>query len=86
MTFIVILAYKLFTFGEKCVLIMDRTNWKWGKRHINILMLSVEHFGMSIPLFWTVLKTGGSSATKDRIRMLRRVLNVLGQEQIHYSC
>lgn len=82
MSFIVVLVCRLFTLGEKCVLIMDRTNWKWGAHHINILMLSVEHFGMSIPLFWIVLKKGGTSATKDRMRMMRRVINGIGLEQI----
>ena len=41
MSFIVVLVCKFFTWGEKCVLIIDRTNWKWGKTHINILMLSI---------------------------------------------
>src|SRR5271170_3185323 len=36
-SFIVILACKFFTWGEHCVLLLDRTNWKWGKIHINIL-------------------------------------------------
>src|SRR5579872_3597597 len=43
MSFVVILVCRLFMLGEKCVLIMDRTNWKWGKKDVNILMLSVEH-------------------------------------------
>ena len=68
--------------GEKCVLIMDRTNWKWGKRDINILMLSVEHFGIGIPLFWAVLDKGGTSSSKDRMDLLRRVLQKLGLEKI----
>lgn len=78
MSFIVVLVCRFFTLGEKCVLILDRTNWKWGKIHINILMLSVEHFGMGIPLFWMVLKEGGNSATIDRIKMLQRVIKAIG--------
>ncbi|HAT8797519.1 TPA: IS4 family transposase, partial [Legionella pneumophila] len=31
----------------------DRTNWRWGKKDINILMLSVVYKGIAIPLFWT---------------------------------
>ena len=45
MSFIVILACKFFTWGEPCVLLLDRTNWKWGKTDINILVLSIEHLG-----------------------------------------
>ena len=30
---------------------MDRTNWQWGKKNINILMLSITYKGIEIPLF-----------------------------------
>ncbi len=53
----VILAKLLSSFIEdkKWILIMDRTNWKFGKVHINILMLAVAHKGMSIPILWFLL-------------------------------
>jgi len=35
----------------KWVLCMDRTNWKFGKKHINILYLAVSFSGIAIPLF-----------------------------------
>jgi Transposase DDE domain len=82
MSFIVILVAKLFMMDEKCVLIMDRTNWKWGKKHINILMLSIEHFGIGIPLFWVVLDKGGGSSSEDRMNLLKRVIQRLGPENI----
>lgn len=33
------------------VLCLDRTNWMFGKRHINILYLAVSFKGVAIPLF-----------------------------------
>lgn len=36
---------------RKWVLCLDRTNWKFGKRHINILYLGVSFHGIAIPLF-----------------------------------
>jgi len=69
--------------GEKCTLIIDRTNWKWGKTHINIMVLSVEHFGIGIPLFWTILKKGGTSSTIDRKNLLKKVVSTIGKENIH---
>jgi len=33
------------------ILCMDRTNWKFGKLHINILYLAVSYNGIAIPLF-----------------------------------
>jgi len=35
----------------KWTLILDRTNWKFGKIHINILYLAVAHKSLAIPLF-----------------------------------
>jgi len=32
-------------------LVLDRTNWKFGKLHINILYLAVAHKSIAIPLF-----------------------------------
>lgn len=40
---------------ERYVLTLDRTNWKLGSIHINILMLGVAHEGMAYPLLWTIL-------------------------------
>nr|WP_316355245.1 transposase [Candidatus Trichorickettsia mobilis] len=36
---------------EKWVLCLDRTNWKFGKRYINILYLGASFHGIAIPLF-----------------------------------
>ena len=82
MSFVAVLACKFFTWGEPCILLLDRTNWKWGKTHINILVLSIEHLGIGIPIFWIVLKTGGSSATKDRVKILKRVIKAIGKNNI----
>lgn len=81
-SFIVILACKFFTWGEHCVLLLDRTNWKWGKTHINILVLSIEHLGIGIPIFWTVLNTGGNSSSKDRMKIMKRVIKAIGKDKI----
>ena len=81
-SFIVFLACKFFTWGEPCVLLLDRTNWKWGKTHINILMLSIEHLGIGIPIFWTILKKGGTSSTKDRTKILAKVIKSIGRNKI----
>lgn len=83
MSFIVVLVSKLFILGEKCTLIIDRTNWKWGKAPINILVLSIEYFGIGIPLFWTVLRKEGTSSTDDRTFILKKVLQAIGKEKIH---
>src|SRR5579859_6371287 len=47
---IIPLVLRLFPLEGKFLLIVDRTNWKWGKTPINILMLSIAYRGISIPI------------------------------------
>jgi len=69
---------------EKWILIMDRTNWRFGKVDINFLVLSVAHKGMSIPILWYILKNNkkGNSNYKDRIRIMRKFIEIFGREKI----
>lgn len=46
-----IVALKGLDKEESWKLTMDRTNWKIGKTHINILYLAVCHKNVAIPLF-----------------------------------
>ena len=48
------LIFNMFSF-DKVQLTLDRTNWKWGKRNINILMLAIVYRGIAIPILWTLL-------------------------------
>ena len=82
MSRIVLLVFRLFPLGDKCTLILDRTNWKWGKTPINILMLSIAYRGIGIPLFWVVLNLEGNSCAEDRIDLLMRVVERLGISRI----
>lgn len=42
-------------------LALDRTNWKFGSTHINILMLGILYKDLCIPLLWTSLGKAGNS-------------------------
>lgn len=79
---IIILVLRLFLF-EKYILIMDRTNWKWGKKHINILMLSIAYKGIAIPIFWIVSSKGGNSSIDDRVFLLKKVISKIGMNKIY---
>ncbi len=52
------LIFNIFLF-DKVQLTLDRTNWKWGKRDINILMLAIVYRGIAIPIVWTLLNKPG---------------------------
>lgn len=75
-TYLASLVLNLLPRGQQW-LILDRTHWKLGKTHINILLLSVVWQGFSLPLVWTVLTTGGHSTQAQRITLLERVRGVL---------
>ena len=49
---------------------MDRTNWQWGKKNINILMLSITYKGIAIPLFWSLLVQIGLDDLKKNMFIL----------------
>lgn len=66
------------------VLCLDRTNWKFGKHPINILVLAVAYRGIAIPLFWTVLGKAGNSSTAERKQLLNRFIDTFGVERIRY--
>ena len=47
---------QMFGFNEQLLyLVLDRTNWKWGQKNLNILFLAVVYKGTAIPVYWLVL-------------------------------
>ena len=64
-------------------LAIDRTNWKFGRTDINLLVLSVNLGGQfSIPLFWKALDKQGNSNSEERIDLLGQFIEAFGVEQI----
>jgi hypothetical protein len=62
---------------------MDRTNWKFGSKHVNYLVVSIAWQGASIPIAWTCLdKQGGNSSTDERIAIMERVLTLIPAAKI----
>ena len=75
------LIFNIFSF-DKVQLTLDRTNWKWGKRDINILMLAIVYRGIAIPIVWTLLNKRGNSDTKERIALIQRFISIFGKDRI----
>lgn len=61
---------------------MDRTNWQFGEKNINILMLAVVYQGIAIPLLWSLLPKKGNSNVDERIALLERFIALFGRERI----
>jgi len=61
---------------------MDRTNWKLGILHINILTLGIAYKGIAFPLIWLVLPKQGNSNTNERIQLIERFIRIFGSDKI----
>lgn len=71
---------------DKFAIILDRTNWKFGKKDCNILYLAIAYKGIAIPLFWLVLedKKKGNSDYNDRIKLIKLFIDEFGINRIEY--
>lgn len=67
------------------ILAIDRTNWKFGKAHINILVVTVILGKVGLPIAWRVLPKStkrGNSRKFHRIALMEDVLSILPVEDI----
>lgn len=67
---------------ENLVLVMDRTNWKFGDRNINILMLGVSYRNIAFPLMFKMLDKRGNSNTQERIELIQNFMDWFGKSRI----
>lgn len=68
--------------GRPWRLALDRTNWKFGSVHINILMLGVVHEGVCVPLVWSSLGKAGNSSAQERIALVKRMRQIFPDQEI----
>ena len=77
-----ILIFNILPFKENLVLVLDRTNWKFGEHNINILMLGVSYKNVAFPLMFKMLDKRGNSDTQERIDLLRKYIEWFGKPSI----
>lgn len=70
--------------GASWHLCLDRTNWKIGQRHVNILVLAIVTRRHRIPLMWSVLGRAGNSNTAQRVALMQRYLSVFKAGSIKF--
>lgn len=66
-------------------LAMDRTNWKFGRRHLNFLVIAIIVGKVSIPIAWSVLPQAtkrGNSNTAQRKKLTQTLLEILPAKDI----
>jgi hypothetical protein len=74
------ILFKMLPLAGPFRLTLDRTNWKYGKHNINILLLGIIYKGLSVPILWVFLgDKRGNSNQKERIALLQRFINLFGR-------
>lgn len=74
---------EMLTLHHKLDLVMDRTNWEFGKSPMNFLVLSVLVDGQhGIPLFWRVLPKHGTSNSSEQMDLIQKFVDVFGADRI----
>ena len=61
---------------------LDRTNWKFGSKDINILVLAITYKGIAFPILFKVEPKAGNSSTRQRIRIIEKYIELFGIETI----
>ena len=77
-----VLIFNILPFKDNLVLVLDRTNWKFGEHNINILMLGVSYKNVAFPLMFKMLDKKGNSDTEERIDLLRKYIEWFGKLSI----
>ena len=76
-------VWQLFNNSETWIaLSIDRTNWKFGKCNINILLIGISYRGTAIPLIWKMLDKRGNSSQSERIELMQELLDNLTKAQL----
>ena len=68
--------------GGPVTLILDRTNWKVGRKEINLLVLAVATRRHRVALMWTVLDRPGNSGASERTDLMERYIARFGRESV----
>ena len=76
------MIFSLLPVKEKIVLSMDRTNWKFGKFNINILMLGITYRNVAFPILFKLMPKRGNSKWTERKELVERCIKLCGKDCI----
>lgn len=73
----------IFPPDQKLDVVIDRTEWDFGKYQCNILMVILSNRTLTLPLYWELLENNsGNSHTNDRIDLVSKCLEILTEKRI----
>ncbi len=73
---------KLLKKGGKLKILIDRTEWKFGSKWVNILTLSVAYKNVAIPILWDVMDHKGNAAALEHTAIIKRFVAEFGAHRI----
>lgn len=76
------LIFSMLPPKDKYILVLDRTNWKFGSKNINILMLGICYKNVAFPLMFKMLNKRGNSDTAERIDLITTFIKWFGKDCI----
>ncbi len=68
--------------GTKLTICIDRSNWKFGEKNINLFFLTIYDKGVGFPIFFDLLDKRGNSNQDERIDLLEKFIACFGKERI----
>ena len=74
----------LMAVRERKILILDRTEWHFGKPVINILVLAVQYGEIAVPILWRVMNRRGNSETSIRMELIAKSVELFSRQRIAY--
>jgi len=77
------LIFSLLPEKTNLTLVLDRTNWKFGTKNINILMLGVSYKNVAFPLMFKMLNKRGNSSSNERIDLINNYIDWFGKNTIN---
>ena len=79
---VVIDYLKLMKLDGKLKILIDRTEWKFGQKWINILTLSIAYKRVAIPIFWEVMNHKGNATASEHIAIIKKFIDKFGAGRI----
>ncbi len=80
------LLIKLMKLKPPFVIVIDRTEWKFGSKWHNILTLAIASEEIAIPILWRFLEKKGCSDDAERERIIKDYLLIFPLTSIGYVC
>ncbi|MCU0461357.1 MAG: hypothetical protein MUF36_04995 [Bacteroidales bacterium] len=63
-------------------MVLDRTNWKFGTKNINILTLGIVYKGVAFPILFHIMLKFGNSSIQERIDSMELFIRLFGSGSI----